>query len=237
MRGGFSVKSGSVRSVLRRGPLDYSGALVVVILCALLLLSACTPLPPDPSVTTSSGSSSSATGSTPSPSPVATAVPSSTPVYRPATAQGPAQNVPVPVLPEKAKEFSKAGLIAFAEHWYETLSYAYETGDVAPMQLISAPDCPSCERVKASVDSRYGDGGWLVGGLMIVHDSRSTFNEMADGTYQAVLNIQQEKVVSYNTDGSVDSKSDPSIVRPNIVIAKYADGQWTALRAEHLTKE
>ena len=57
----------------------------------------------------------------PTPSPSAT--------YKPASAEGPAETVPLPVMPEEAKAESKEGLIAFARHWYELANYGYETGD------------------------------------------------------------------------------------------------------------
>lgn len=226
---------------MRRTIVEHYGSrrFVVVLLAACaLVLAGCsppstvdpTPLPSTAPATSieSSGTAVPPTTEPPIPSPA---------VYKPATEQGPAENVPVPVLPQKAKEFSKEGLIAFAKYWYSTLGYAYETGSMTPLQEISDPSCSSCQRVKVSVDEQYGDGGWLVGGRMVIHQSSSTFNEMADGTYQAVLTIQQNKVTAYAIDGTVDSESDQSIARPDIVIAKFSDGQWTALRIEHLTKD
>lgn len=231
----FAATRQSGKQRLRRTQGFSRHGLAAMALSGLLILSACTPAPPGTGVATPPGSTSSTTGAT-TPEP-ATAAPTTVPAYKPATAKGPAQNVPVPVLPAKAKEFSKEGLIAFAEYWYQTLGYAYETGRVAPMQSVSDPTCPSCARVKTSVEQRYGNGGWLVGGLMVVHESRSTFNQMSDGTYQAVLTIQQGQVSSFNADGSLDSDSGPTIARPDIVIAKYDGGRWTAIKAEHLTEE
>ncbi|MGN5733330.1 DUF6318 family protein [Arthrobacter psychrochitiniphilus] len=199
---------------------------------SILILVGCSSAPKE--MATSSPGAPTVVGSPPA----ITSEPAPTPaVYKPATDKGPAENVPVPVLPDKATEFTKDGLIAFAEYWYSTLSYAYETGNVLPMQEISDPTCGSCDRVKNSVEPQYSDGGWLVGGLMVVHQSSSTFHEMSDGSYQAVVTIQQESVTAYDVDGAVDSESGYSIARPDIVIATYSEGKWTALRVEHLTKD
>lgn len=63
-----------------------------------------------------------------------TATPTQTPtaVFRPADATGPAENVPVPLIPEVAKTETKDGAKAFASYWFSVLSYAYES------QLLSA---------------------------------------------------------------------------------------------------
>ena len=208
---------------------------VAIVIAALLSLAACTSpqdgvnVPGAPTPDTAPTTAAATIERTPEPSTAA--------VYQPATAEGPAQNVPVPVLPEQAKEFSKEGLIAFAEYWYATLGYAYETGDPGPMLTVSDPACPSCSRVKDNVTDLYRDGGWLMGGQMIVHQSTSTFIEVPDGTYQAVLMIQQNKVTSYDGDGTLQSDSRAMPSRADIVVAAYSNGQWSARKAEHLTKD
>ncbi|WP_416430255.1 DUF6318 family protein [Paenarthrobacter nicotinovorans] len=62
--------------------------------------------------------------------------------YKPADAKGKAENVPVPVMPELAKENSKAGLEAFIGYWYATYSYATETGDLGPWVEITGTSNP-----------------------------------------------------------------------------------------------
>src|SRR5688572_474509 len=81
--------------------------LAVVATTALLLSGCNSGGEPNSGGTTSASATESATPShTPTPTP--------TPVYKPADATGPAQNVPVPVLPEVAKTETKEGLEAFA---------------------------------------------------------------------------------------------------------------------------
>ncbi|POH73359.1 hypothetical protein CVS27_10615 [Arthrobacter glacialis] len=157
--------------------------------------------------------------------------------YQPATAEGPAQNVPVPMLPEKAKEFSKEGLIAFAEYWYETLGYVYETGDSAPMMAVTEAGCKTCAFINEPVGELYKTGGWVVGGKMTVHEATSTFQELPDGTYQAVLMIQQTKVSAYSVDKSLTTEHPQHKARANIVVARYLDDQWRAQTAEALTED
>ncbi|WP_160318937.1 DUF6318 family protein [Arthrobacter sp. ERGS1:01] len=179
----------------------------------------------------------SAAASSPAPPTTHAPTPTPKPVYKPATADGPAQNVPVPVLPAKAKEFSKAGLEAFATYWYSTLGYAYETGDATPMMAITDTECTTCTGVRDMVTTWYGEGGWIRGGQMIVYSSTSTFYKTPDDTYQAVLMIQQKQVTSYKADKTIDSDLPKTDARADILVATYEQGHWTTHKAEHLTKD
>ncbi|MCC9068872.1 DUF6318 family protein [Arthrobacter cryoconiti] len=204
---------------------------VVTALITILVISGCGSPDSPPNIPTSSATNTShAAGQTPQTS----ASPSA--AYQPATANGPALNVPVPVLPDAAKEFSKAGLEEFARYWYSTLTYAYETGDSGPMMAITDPACMSCEKVKKTVSSAYANGGWLVGGQMTVHSSTSNFQDATAGTYQAIVTIQQKAVSSYTAKGSLEESLTAKIARPDIIVATYQENHWTAQTAEHLTK-
>ncbi|MGA7203702.1 MAG: DUF6318 family protein [Specibacter sp.] len=202
-----------------------------VLLLAGLILAGCTPTDhPTSTAPTAVPSTTTAPATTQTPTPTAK------PVYKPATATGPAQNVPIPVLPAKAKEFSKTGLEEFARYWYSTLGYAYETGDMTPMMAITDPGCTTCSGVGDMVKPWYGAGGWIVGGQMTVYSSTSTFHKTPDGTYQAILMIQQKQVTSYKADKSLDAALPATVARADIVVATYSDGHWVAHKAEHLTK-
>ncbi|NVM97233.1 DUF6318 family protein [Arthrobacter sp. SDTb3-6] len=202
-------------------------------LAAVLALAGCgTDSPPNRAP---SPASASATGAAPPTTAAPTTPP--IPVYKPATANGPAQNVPVPVLPAKAKEFSKAGLEAFATYWYSTLGYVYETGDSKPMMAITGNSCSTCERTNGPVGDWYRSGGWITGGRLKVHSATSSFEHAADGSYQAIVIIEQSPVSYYSADGTLDEALAPTIARPDIVVATYSNARWTAETAEHLTSQ
>ena len=159
------------------------------------------------------------------------------PAYKPATAAGPAQNVPVPVLPAKAKEFSKEGLEAFATYWYSTLGYVFETGNSKPMMAITDEKCGTCQKTNGPIAEWYKSRGWITGGKMTVHSSTSSFQMTPNGAYQAILLIEQSQVSYFNPDGSLDEALPPTAARQDILVAKYASGRWTANTAEHLTRQ
>ena len=81
--------------------------------------------------------------------------------YVPASADGPAQNVPVPELPEEAKEQSIEGAEATLEYWWETVEYLHLTGDADPLLAVSGSDCVTCHDQAENWTSAYADDHWL----------------------------------------------------------------------------
>lgn len=128
---------------------------------ACLLFSACQsaePAPePDPSATTDLPSP---TPESPSP----TASPDPTP--KPATAEGPAENIPIPEMPELARENSKAGAMSFAEHYFDIINYSTATTTTAEMKKLTSRQCELCAtRFIDPLDAADRNNAWQVGGL------------------------------------------------------------------------
>jgi hypothetical protein len=194
------------------------------------------------SVTACSGSGTPPPGSPPaaSQSPSESATPSATPTptasYKPADATGKAQNVPVPELPEAAKAETKEGLEAFARYWYSTLSYAYETGDIEPMEMVSSPTCVSCGRVKEVVQGWHSEGRWLAGGKMVVEGVQTNFKETRPAEYQVLIQVYQDPLSYYRADKTLDEKTEQRPPTGDIMIASYGGGAWRAVTVEHLAK-
>ena len=201
-------------------------SLVAVVAAAALMLAGCnsggTPTGPD---TTSPSATESAT---PSPTPTLTAI------YKPADASGRAQNVPVPVLPEVAKTETKEGLEAFARYWYYTLSYAYETGDLAPLSAVTGSGCANCEAAKKVISNWYVDGRWLHGGTIVAPAIETSFNVAADGNYQVITQVQQSELRAYRADGSVSDTVVPSSDVAQIFMATYSPGGWRVADVQRL---
>ncbi len=158
-----------------------------------------------------------------------------TAIFRPADEHGPGQNVPVPAKPPLADVFSKAGIEAFANHWYEILSYGFETGDYAPLDAISDPSCIPCAKVKAGDGSWHKEGRWTVGGKVLVDHARSAFVLTPEGNYQVILSVHQTLQWFYRADGTIDELIPGSKQMDDIMVAVYKDGHWIALTAEHIS--
>jgi hypothetical protein len=177
------------------------------------------------------GSTPSSTGSTtasPTSSvsvPAATPSPTASPVYRPADAKGKAQNVPVPVMPELAKENSKAGLEAFIGYWYAQLSYSYETGSTEPLALLSSPTCALCTSLRKGIEAGWKDGRWIVGATIRSATVETTFDPSAS-TQVAAVQVIQEPIEIRDEDGSL--YQDPTVATNSASRAalRFADRGW-----------
>src|SRR6478736_6435059 len=141
------------RAFWSRPQRSSAGALLIA---GSLLLAGCAGSSPADPGTTSPAASGSATPSTP-----ATPTPTPSAAYKPADASGPAQNVPVPVLPDVAKTETKEGLEAFAKYWYENLSFAYETGKTEVLSQISGSACVFCNGLKDGISEAWSGGRWI----------------------------------------------------------------------------
>ncbi len=210
------------------GARAFARLVAATLLAVVLVLAGCSAPPGAPPGSTGSATTAPRESTTPRPT---IAGP-----YKPATDKGPAENVPVPVLPEAAKEFSKEGLEAFAEYWFSTLGYLFETGNSDPMMAVTEPGCQACDLMVKLVEPVYEDGGWLVGGQMKVVQTISYFTPLSDGDYQAQVEAMQIKVTYFNADGSMAKELDQHPVATNIVNAHWEDGRWIASKGELLRR-
>lgn len=198
-----------------------SGAAALVVGLALALSGCNSGGSPGPG-----GTSSPVAAETPTATATPTPTPTSSAVYKPADASGPAQNVPVPVLPEVAKTETKEGLEAFAKYWFELLSYGYETGDTKPLSAVTSPSCTMCERAKQVQQGWHQDGRWLAGGRVSTPSINTTFVVAPDGNYQVAVQVSQEALSYYNSDKSLDSTDPKPADSGSLMLAVFREGSW-----------
>lgn len=168
---------------------------------------------------------------TESAAPTVSATPSATPsaVYKPADASGPAQNVPVPVLPEVAKTETKEGAEAFTKYWFSVLSYSYETGDIADFESLEPPSCVPCQKVKEVIVNWHSEGRWLVGGKLSTPVTNTTFIKGQDGRYQVAVQVHQEPLSYMRADGTVARTDPPAPDQGNLLFLAFENGAWAAV--------
>ncbi|MCC3269946.1 DUF6318 family protein [Arthrobacter gengyunqii] len=205
-------------------------------IAAILVLGGCSRSSGEPNAEAAENSSSSPSSSERT-SPTESAAPSATPTatYKPVTAEGPAENVPLPVMPEVAKEESKEGLIAFGEHWFDLVNYGYETGDAAPVREISAPDCEICESFYDDLEKGYVDGDWIQGGKINVLQTGTKFIQTPEGRYQLLLSIRQDASANRGPNGKVyvEAPIDESTTA-QIMEATYISDHWVVNLVENM---
>jgi hypothetical protein len=199
-----------------------SGAVVFGVAAALMLAGCAGEAPADPG--TPSPAASELASSSPTATPTATPTPRA--VYKPADASGPAQNVPVPVLPEVAKTETKAGAEAFTRYWFEQLNYAYQTGDIRGVQAITSPSCEYCGNITKSLTTNYQDNRWLAGGKITVPAATTTFERSTDGNYEVVIQVLQDTISYHQATGSEFRAATKPSNTGNVLLVGFHDSAW-----------
>ncbi len=197
------------------GSARFRHTLVAALAACALALAGCQGATPGGAETTTAATPTA----TPTPTPTPTAV------YKPADAQGKAQNVPVPVKPPLADENSKAGLEAFVGYWFALLNYGYETGNPASWEQLTKPGCTFCDNVKSAIATGYKTDRWQVGGRISTPSVEARMVEGAP-TQQVVVQVNQESIEFYKADGSVGRTPEAGSSTASVVIASFEDGTW-----------
>ncbi|WP_284985163.1 DUF6318 family protein [Arthrobacter sp. fls2-241-R2A-172] len=172
--------------------------------------------PPSPTSTTTATPASSA----PVPAPSSTGPGA----YKPADANGKAQNVPVPVMPELAKENSKAGLEAFIGYYYAIKNYANETGDTTVLATLNSSDCASCTKLLDATSDSYIDGRWRAGGNIRIPVVEIDWKD-TDSSHLAKLQLIQDAIAYYNADGTEGRPANSATNSAFVLIAAF-EASW-----------
>ena len=124
-----------------------------------------------------------------------TATPSPSGPYEPATPKHPARNVPDPgPLPEVAKENSKAGRIAFVEHWLKELNYGWETGGFRDeFWEITSRDCKYCNGIEETFTRMTKDNAWTVGGKIRYENLYTPNKQFVDGNFYVTFTAYEDE--------------------------------------------
>ncbi|MGH3369286.1 MAG: DUF6318 family protein [Nocardioidaceae bacterium] len=79
-----------------------------------------------------------------------------------------------PTLPAEAKGTSPASAKAFVRHYFNSLNYAMNSGDVDQFEVLATSGCQSCRAVAHNIDQTYSAGGeitsegWLIQSVSLV---------------------------------------------------------------------
>ena len=95
--------------------------------------------------------------------------------------------------PDKPAEMSKgdeAGAAAAARYYLNAYSYAWNTGDTAPIKAISDEECAFCQREIAQIDEFYSNGYWAKGTYASITNTDSIDRVSDDATDAAIYDVQ-----------------------------------------------
>ncbi|UTT71468.1 DUF6318 family protein [Arthrobacter sp. DNA4] len=197
-----------------------SGAAALVVGLALALSGCNSGGSPGPG-----GTSSQVAAETPTASAAATPTPTPSAAYKPADASGPAQNVPVPVLPEVAKTETKEGAEAFVRFWYENLSFGYETGHTETLEKISGPGCVFCTGLRDGIAEAWSEGRWITGGQIETPVITATVEPGAEP--YVVVQVIQSTIEIRNPDGTLLQKPTPATNTGSRAGVTFGSSGWT----------
>jgi hypothetical protein len=198
-------------------------SVVAVLAVAALGLTACGGDADGEPGTSASPATSAVAAETATPTPT----PSATPEYKSASADGPAENVPVPKFDAESNEETKEGLDAFARHWYAMLNYAYESGDLEPLQNITGDGCERCDIVYKGIEEWTKKGRWSVGGDVQILQISENFAADDAGIYQLPVQIKRNSAAVYE-NGNKDSSEPASSPTVDLFMAKFEKSGWVA---------
>ncbi|KGF21610.1 DUF6318 family protein [Pseudoglutamicibacter albus] len=149
--------------------------------------------------------------------------------YKPATPKRPAQNVPVPgPLPEVAKEESKAGQVAFIEHWFKEFNYGLETNKLRlEFWEMTNKSCIYCKMVQRVRKMMEKDGSWNIGGELNPKKIQPTLESLDSGVYQIRLIVIENPRKRYFPGNPKPYEEIPGgTVEDAFVELRRVDGQW-----------
>ena len=115
--------------------------------------------------------------------------------YRPADAEGPAQNVPKPKKPDDIGIETPEALFHFIQYWNDLRNYAIQTGDVDTLADYTSEGYESEANVINYINRIYQHGGWAVGGTRKLTFDPSTLVSPSDHVYLVIGNVLANDVV------------------------------------------
>ncbi|MGX5357274.1 DUF6318 family protein [Kocuria sp. KH4] len=172
-----------------------------------------------------------------SPAPARTPDPSAEPgEYVPASLDGPAQNVPKPVMPPLAREESREGAQAFLDYWSDAMWYANQTGDTTYVRAIVSESCEVCINQFDVIEDVYKEGAWFIGGRESIFIQDSVLASANDGIYKPIalsnsegIKLVEEGRVTYETR-SRTGKGDPFPI-----YLDFHRGAWVYITAANMS--
>lgn len=148
--------------------------------------------------------------------------------YVPASADGPAQNVPEPTKPPLADEESVEGAQAFLDYLSDVRVYAWQTGDTTILRDITAPACDYCFEEYDAIDDLYADGGWATSTReqLTILDSELPVDEYGFQAPKAHLTLPGIQVWDSSGKKTQDESAVDSPQNTAILHLNHMDGAW-----------
>ena len=132
-----------------------------------------------------------------------------------------------PEQPEEMSKGDKAGAAAAARYYLNAYSYAWNTGDTAPIKAISDEECAFCQREIAQIDEFYSNGYWATGTYASITNTDSIDRVSDDVTDAAIYDVQFH--IDEHTPQGYSSKGYESGSRYDTIIkfrVQWKESEW-----------
>lgn len=132
-----------------------------------------------------------------------------------------------PVMPEVAKEHTRAGVKAWIHHFWSVVNYAQDTLDVEPLRPLVAETCKPCQDGIAAIERTKENGGHSVGGANRVRRLRVERYKAGDLRYDVVtFTVGVEEMKTDYPDDSMDTVQPAATIRGKLTLVAQEDGGW-----------
>src|SRR5690606_5901504 len=133
--------------------------------------------------------------------------------------------VAAPEAPPEAGEHTEAGGLAFLQYWFSTLSYAAQTGDLAPVSAATSPECGDCQAAMTRIEAAHAAGGGFRGGAYVVRGVTAASLWSADQpVYDATID-RTHRVELDAAGATVDTLPALPFTTCTVVL-EWSGGQW-----------
>lgn len=197
-------------------------ACVALLAASSIALAACESGPETPPTPTPAQSQEKPTSSA-APTQSSSSSPKETEEYKPASAKGPAENVPIPKMPAQASENTAEGAAHFAEYYFELINYLVESNDSTPLKRVTSRACELCGEYLIDPAARAQvSGKWQVGGE---HKFRVTDSYMSAKNKAAVsMAYSIDEAEFYFIPNELDSTEKSTDSMRLTLAIEYANG-------------
>ena len=135
-----------------------------------------------------------------------------------------------PEQPEEMSAGGEAGAAAAARYYLNAYSYAWNTGDTAPIKAISDEECAFCQREIAQIDEFYSNGYWAKGTYASITNTDSIDRVSDDATDAAIYDVQFH--IDEHTPEGYSSKGYESGSRYDTIIkfrVQWKENEWRVI--------
>ncbi len=132
-----------------------------------------------------------------------------------------------PVRPAAMSKGDEAGAAAAARYYLNAYSYAWNTGDTAPIKAISDEECTFCQREIAQIDEFYSNGYWAKGTYASITNTDSIDRVSDDAADTAIYDVQFH--IDEHTPEGYSSKGYESGSRYDTIIkfrVQWKENEW-----------